>query len=83
MSYARFGSQGSDVYVYAGSRGFVCCWCWLNKPPKTNPESVFGADTLCDTEQEMIDHLRKHREAGHTVPNRAIERLESEREEGP
>lgn len=57
MSYARFGAGGSDVYVYLDVGGYLnCCGCSLN-------DTSFHAFTT----DEMLAHLRAHREAGHTV----------------
>lgn len=67
MAYARWGCDGSDVYVFASvGGGVVCCCCDLD------------AKAGFRTNAEMIEHLLKHREAGHTVPEYAIERLRSE-----
>ena len=63
MSYCRFGWNGSDVYVYEGEGGIVCCGCRLGGFPS------FG------TEEGMIVHLGQHRRAGHFVPQYAIEGL--------
>lgn len=60
MSYCRFAWDNSDVYVYEGSYGFECCGC------KMLPSFT------CDTELEMIEHLIKHLEIGHTVPQYAF-----------
>ncbi len=72
MSYARFGCDGSDVYVYGSNDGkrefLVCCGCNLGG----------GAIVSCRTEAEMIAHLLAHREAGHTVPEYTLERLREE-----
>jgi hypothetical protein len=54
MSYARWGVNGSDVYVIRSEK-WECVGC---KGP--------GAYTL-DTE-EFLRHLDWHRDQGHTVP---------------
>ena len=65
MSLARFGWDGSDVYVFYDVGGFInCCGCLLR-------DTSFHADT----EQEMLSHLREHQKAGHHVPEDAIEEL--------
>jgi hypothetical protein len=62
MSYARFGWDGSDVYVFAHVGGFLeCCMCFLDDH---QDEGSFQAG---DT-QSMVDHLKKHEASGHTVP---------------
>jgi hypothetical protein len=68
VSYARFGWDGSDVYVYCDVNGYLCC-C--------------GCDLSDDwrhySTDAMIAHLRKHVEAGHTVPDDVIPELEADR----
>ncbi|OLC10195.1 MAG: hypothetical protein AUH39_02680 [Chloroflexi bacterium 13_1_40CM_67_9] len=76
MSYARFGPD-SDVYVYASTAGGVeCCRCRFiaetQEPPRNNAVMV--------DEDEMIAHLKKHRRAGHRVPNEAFEELRADRD---
>ena len=70
MSYARFGWEGSNVYVYADVGGYLnCCAC------------ILGDDGRFYSTGEMLNHLVKHRMAGHTVPDSCIEELEADREE--
>lgn len=64
MSYCRFGWEGSDVYVYQGQGGFVCCGCSLSKR-KWDYKTI----------EKMIAHLAKHRRAGQFVPFYAIQGL--------
>ena len=80
MSYARFGWDGSDVYVfYSVGDYYECCGCqlqereWVDDPGR----SILGGylkdvgeivpHTFKDT-VGIIAHLRKHQAAGHTVP---------------
>lgn len=60
MSYCRWGWDGSDVYVFESSSGFVCC-C--------------GPGCESKTPEEMIVHLASHRRNGGFVPAYAIEGL--------
>lgn len=60
MSYCRFAWGGSDVYVFPSSQGIECCGCKL------------GKDFVTSEPEAMIDHLAKHRRAGHFVPPEAI-----------
>lgn len=62
MSYARFGSNDSNVYVFASTGGGIdCCGCWLIEEL---------ADTYkANTSGEMITHLNEHRGKGHIVPD--------------
>jgi hypothetical protein len=71
VSYARWGCEGSDVYVFATGDYFVCCDCRLRDE----------TDATCKDEAAMIEHLLAHRRAGHTVPESAIERLKQEQKE--
>lgn len=69
MAYARF-TPGSDVYIFADIYGGItCCGCFLG-PNSFN----------CETVDEMLSHLEKHKAAGHEVPERAIECLIEDRE---
>lgn len=66
MSYARFGCDGSDVYVYASGDGVVtCCGCSLG-------------DSWNFALREMVAHLREHEARGDHVPKYVFERLERE-----
>lgn len=64
MSFARF-SEG-DLYVYLNTEGlFECCGCGLQD----------GGCFFCRTAAEMIAHVKKHRRAGHDVPDRCLYQL--------
>jgi hypothetical protein len=72
VSYARFGWDNSDVYVFLSVGGHLeCCGCVLAEY-RTSPRFT--------TTAEMIQHLDKHRETGHTVPDDCYERLLAEAE---
>lgn len=85
MSYARFGWDGSDVYVFTSSQGIECCACVLQKYRwQNNPGSILGGylkevppiiPKIFRSNAEMITHLGLHRAAGHTVPQHAFDRL--------
>lgn len=64
MSIVRFGSDGSDVYVYESSRGLECCGCSLERTSQT-----------FDSADAMIEHLRQHVAAGDHVPEYVFEEL--------
>lgn len=66
MSYARFGVD-CDVYVFLATDGHVeCSDCAL----------IEGhASARLPSSADAITHLRRHRAAGHKVPDRCIERL--------
>lgn len=70
MSYARFGWNGSSVYVFLCVSGHLeCCACSL------------GDKWEFRTTDAMLAHLDEHVAAGHTVPADCIERLKAHREE--
>ena len=60
------------MYVYPTGAGIECCGCNLGE----------GFCKFCKTPEEMIQHLARHKKAGHFVPFYAIERLWEE-VEGP
>ena len=88
MSYARFGWDGSDVYVFGNTHNFYeCCGCILQEREWVKPSGVLGGylkvvgeivPHVFDTPGEMVDHLMAHRAAGHTVPDECIAELRAE-----
>jgi len=88
MSYARWGEDGSQVYVFAtnwvdrDNKGrvrdqWVCMQCPLENAPGVSHVEGHRSFTA-DTAAKMLDHLRAHRAAGHVVPQRAFDRLAEE-----
>ncbi len=80
MSYARFGWDGSDVYVFYSVSGmYECCFCrlqereWVDDPSRPLFQGYFR-DVGEKVQQDFPDvdgiiaHLRQHQAAGHTVP---------------
>lgn len=60
MSFVRFGTDGSAVYIYDDTvEGLTCCGCIL-----TDPWPAFGDDGHA----AMLAHIAEHRAAGHRVP---------------
>jgi len=69
MSYARFGWDGSDVYIYLDVGGYLsCCACRFHPEIREHFE----------TTDAMIEHLERHVEAGDTVPVDCFERLRAD-----
>ncbi len=70
MAYCRKGID-SDVYVFQSLvfGHLECLGCSLS-------EDVNFGYFESHSPLEMIEHLLEHRNAGHLVPQRAIERLE-------
>ncbi len=64
MSYARLGPD-SDVYIVSTGDTVTCTWCKLH--------GDFEADRVA-----MLEHLKRHVEAGHKVPDYALDRLRTE-----
>jgi hypothetical protein len=70
MSYSRFGRDGSYVYIFkAIYGGWECCGCILN-----HEEGGF----IAPTREELLEHIKEHRQAGHVVPEYVDERLRQE-----
>ncbi len=71
MSYARFSN--GDIYMYPENGHIICMGCELD--PSGCPEF--------DHIKDAIDHLEKHRDAGHKAPyEEAIKRLKYDAETG-
>ncbi len=76
MSYARFGWDNSDVYIYEHVGGFIeCCGCVLIEPE--GELDIFGF-FHASTAREMLDHIDKHKAHNHHVPDDCIERIKEE-----
>lgn len=59
MSYARFGADDSDVYVYEHVSGWLeCCGCRL-----------IGDCFRTDDVRDFLEHLVAHDEDGDVVPD--------------
>ena len=67
MSYARKGLDGSDVYVYPTDDCIVCHECPLTGD---NHDEQSPAGMLC--------HMQEHLDAGHSIPQYVIDRLQRE-----
>lgn len=72
MSWARFGADDSDVYLFPTTHpddGHVaeCCGCQLPEYKATH-DSLWGHFHTADL-AEFLAHLDKHRAAGHVVPD--------------
>lgn len=64
MSFVRFGTDGSQVYIYDDVyQGLRCCGCALHPDPWGS--FAFGDDGHA----ELLAHLAEHRSAGHVVPD--------------
>lgn len=66
MSYCRF--SGGDVYMFDSVHGGIeCCGCRLQGFDEPFP--------LFNSRLDAHNHLLEHREAGHSVPQYAFDRL--------
>ncbi len=75
MSYARFGWDGSDVYVFEHTGGGIeCCGCCLTDPAE---DTWFGSMNF-KTPREALAHLEEHVAAGHCVPSDTFNRMREE-----
>jgi hypothetical protein len=66
MSYARFGWDDSDVYVYLDCGGYLTC-CACKRLDETFPQFHLTA--------AMLNHLEGHRARGDVVPEQTFEEL--------
>lgn len=88
MSYARWGEDGSQVYVFGTGDMLVCMGCRLiddqNRTPAVDDDRTYADGNSYSTAEPgaMLEHLLEHRARGHVVPERAFERLTAEIAEG-
>ena len=84
MAYARWGWDNSDVYLFGSVTRpppddvhvIVCCGCLL---ARDDPDDWLMSPSFdFETKAGILDHLQVHREAGHVVPESAIERIEAD-----
>ena len=88
MSYHSPKSDINHLYRHISGE-YRCCRCLLNESEKMEVESYDGdgmieithyGDNTFDHPSEVLDHLKRHREAGHQVAESTFERLRSEAE---
>lgn len=87
MSYARWGSGGSDVYIFTTKRGdghyaVECCGCIATKLD-TPYKDIFGIEHEYElssfygnTREEIDKHLQEHLDKGDCVLPDTFSRLE-------
>lgn len=63
MSVVRFGTDGSQVYLYYSDAGLECCGCALISLKA--PRIVFKEE---GDDAAIFAHLKAHVAAGHCVP---------------
>jgi hypothetical protein len=85
MSYCRFSE--ADAYIFLGTDGLNCCACSLAERTQLKEPyvDIFGIaheytydQVVFSTAQEMLDHIKIHREAGDYISERVDERLREE-----
>lgn len=70
MSFVRFGSDGSQVYIYDDVRGFkICCFCGLAEVTEDAAGGQHWGDFRTNDLDAMLAHVAEHRAAGHMVPD--------------
>lgn len=75
MAYARFFD--SDIYIYAHVGGYIeCCACWLNE--NLDEYSLFGLSDKITNDDQLIEHIRQHRQLGHNIPDDLEEEILSD-----
>ncbi len=70
MSYCRFGDN--DAYVLRTLQGLIYLACRLMR------EGDWYGTFVAVDENDMINHLLKHKDQGHRIPNHAFKRLRKE-----
>ncbi len=92
MSYARFGWDDSDVYVYCSRAGIECCVChlqqreWVDDPGYPilggylAPVGERIKTTFTDTDG-AVAHMAEHVAAGHVVSPDVVPELLADRDE--
>ncbi len=76
MSYCRFIE--ADAYIYEDARGGITCQGCSLMPRPDDPHHLLGSSFNAPTRGEMLDHVRRHRAAGHRIPLDVDQRLEWE-----
>ena len=80
MSIVRWGSDGSDLYIYQTiGTEIVCCGCLLMAEEPFS-DGIGRLSFTCDSFDKMISHVQEHINAGHTVPDYVIPELERRRD---
>lgn len=86
MSIVRWGYKGSELYIYdVSDTEHVCCGCCFNDPEEYDHGGYLGqvwirGSFVCKTYDEMIEHVERHIEADHSVPDYVINELERRRD---
>jgi hypothetical protein len=69
MAYARWGEE-SDIYLFRDGEGrWQCVQCDLLTPPATE---------VLPSIEAVAEHLLRHIDAGHAVPDHCIHRVAAE-----
>lgn len=83
MPYAKWGPD-SDVFLFSGVAAppdddvhvIVCCGCLL---ARDDPDDWLMSPSFdFKTREGILSHLRVHLDAGHIVPESAVERIRSD-----
>lgn len=82
MSYAKFGWDNSDVYLFGSvldlppndAHVIVCALCRLD-----DHDDRWERESLdFETKEELFAHLNLHRAAGHVIPASAMQAIEED-----
>lgn len=84
MAFIRFGQDKSDVYLTGGMLDgpcflhvIVCNMCLLSATD--DDEDIYDRDSPdFTTKTELMLHLYEHMQAGHEVPESAIEKIKED-----
>ena len=72
MAYSRFFD--SHIYIYPHVAGYItCAGCWLNKDK--SGLSIFPNSVNITNDDELIEHLEAHAQAGHSMPEGLLDEI--------
>jgi hypothetical protein len=72
MAYSRWGWDGSDLYVYMDTGGYLNCTACPLMPLAENAKIKMNQSFHAHSTMDMIDHLGEHMDAGHNFPDNII-----------
>jgi hypothetical protein len=72
MAYSRWGQEGSDLYIYMDTAGYLICTSCPLMPIAENAKVKMNGSFHAYNTMDMIDHLGEHMDAGHNFPDSVI-----------
>lgn len=81
MAYSRWGWDGSDLYIYMDTGGYLNCTACPLMPLAENAKIKMNQSFHAYSTMDMIDHLGEHMDAGHNFPDSVIPDILSDDED--